>query len=421
VSTLARVSGPLSISVLRPHELGEREFGTWRAFRAAQPAYASPYFDPRYTLAAGAVAPHARVAVLHRAGRPVGFFPFQKRGGLVQPLGAPMTDYHGVVAAPGERIDLPALLAGLGVRVFRFSGLKTEALSGAGRTAAHPAMVADLSSGFEPWLEGRQALHPRFFKGKRRAARAIVRDLGPLRLDWSRDGRGLLDHVVQLKRAQYRRTRRHDVFACGWTERLLRRLAEARDADFGLTFAALYAGDTLVGAELGLMSGSVHHLWLPVYAREHARYGPGMQMTIESLRAAAEAGLTRVDFGRADAGYKAYFAEPAGTVAEGAVRAAGVSAAAREALLAAAPSTLGPLGERLRRRIDVIAACETTAWGRCAAAAALATGVVLGAASPTTVFAQLRRPHEQRTGSQVVAATEGGVRERAADLRPSSG
>jgi CelD/BcsL family acetyltransferase involved in cellulose biosynthesis len=407
---------------VRPHELGPVELALWRSFRAERLAFASPYFDPRYTLAAGAVAPHARVAVLERDGKIVGFFPFQTRGGLVQPLGAPMTDFHGVVAAPGERIELPALLAGLGARAFRFTGLRTEGVAGAERAAAHPVMVADLAGGFDAWLERRQALHPRFFKGKRRAGRAIERDLGPLRLEWSRDQPALLDYVVRLKRAQYRRTGRHDVFACGWTERLLRGLHEARESDFGLTFAALYAGETLVGAEVGLMSGTVHHLWLPVYDLEYARYGPGMQMTIESVRAAAAAGLTRINFGRADADYKAYFAEPAGTVAEGVVRAQGASlAAAGEALLAAAPASLTAFGERLRRRADVIAACETTAWGRCAAAAALATGVFLGAATTTTAVAQIRRPHEQRTGSQVVARTEGGVREKAADLRPSPG
>jgi CelD/BcsL family acetyltransferase involved in cellulose biosynthesis len=412
--------GSFSVDILRADELGSTEQALWQAFRAASPDLDSPYFDVRYTLAAGAVAPHARVGVLHRQGAPVGFFPFQRRLGMIQPLGAPMTDYHGVIAAPGERIDPAELLAALGERAFRFTGLKGAGLPQGPGLAVQPRMAADLSAGFEPWLDQRQALHPRFFKGRRRTLRAIERDLGPLRLEWSRDDGGLLDYVVALKRAQYRRTRRHDVFACGWTERLLRRLDEARSDDFGLTFASLYAGDALVGAEVGLMSGPVLHLWLPVYELEHARYGPGMLTTLESLRAAAGAGIRRADFGRADADYKAYFAEPAGTVAEGCIRAPGRLGSAAAQWLGAAAPPLAALGRRVRRRMDVISACETTARGWCAGAAVVA-GVFVGAAVPTPNTLQPPRSHAQRSGSPVVSRTEGGVRQGAGHLRAPPG
>lgn len=407
--------GLFSIDILRAEELGGAEQAAWRRFRAASPEFDSPYFDVRYALAAGAVVPHARIAVLHRYGRPIGFFPFQRRLGVIQPLGAPMTDYHGIVAAPGERIDLAELLCDLGARAFRFSGLKADVAPAGGEAAEHPVMAADLSGGFDSWLEASQARHPRFFKGKRRALRAIERDLGPLRLEWSRENRGLLDYVVALKRAQYRRTRRHDVFACGWTEQLLRRLDDARADDFGLTFASLFAGDTLVGAEVGLMSGPVLHLWLPVYELRHARYGPGMLMTLESLRAAADAGLTRADFGRADADYKTYFAQPAGTVAEGCIRAPGSLTSARQWLSAAAPA-LAAFGQRARRRIDVIAACETTVLGWCAGAA-----VAAGAAVPHYSNLQPERRHAHRSGSRVVSRSKGGVRQGADDLHASAG
>jgi CelD/BcsL family acetyltransferase involved in cellulose biosynthesis len=408
-----------SVDILRVEELGPAEQAAWQSFRAASRDLDSPYFDVRYALAAGAAAPHARVAVVHRGGSPVGFFPFQRRLGAVQPLGAPMTDYHGLIAAPGVRIDLAALLYDLDARAFRFSGLKVGPVPAGEGMAAHPVMAADLSGGFDAWLEASQERHPRFFKGKRRALRAIERDLGPLRLEWSRQNRGVLDYVVALKRAQYRRTRRHDVFACGWTEALLHRLDAARADDFGLTFASLYAGDTLVGAEVGLMSGPVLHLWLPVYELEHARYGPGMLMTMESLRAAAQAGITRADFGRADADYKTYFAEPAGIVAEGCVRPHGRLAYAQELIGAASPQ-LAAFGQKMRRRIDVIAACETTAVGWCAGAA-VAAGVFVGVAAPHSSNIQPPRHHAHRSGSQVVSRSEGGVRQGAGHLRASAG
>ena len=60
----------LSIDVVRPGDLGAEERAAWRAFRAARPELASPYFDLRYILAAGEIAPHAAVAVVRRAGGP---------------------------------------------------------------------------------------------------------------------------------------------------------------------------------------------------------------------------------------------------------------------------------------------------------------------------------------------------------------
>jgi len=415
-----------AVEVLKLDELGAGERSAWRAFRAASDQFESPYFDLRYAEAAGAVAPHARVAVLHRSGRPIGFFAFQRRGGLIQPLGAPLTDYHGVVAAPGERIDAAHLLSTLGARVFRFNGLAPApalATPAGPKAVPHQRLVADLSGGFDAWMADRQARFSKFYKDKQRTARAIERDLGPLRLEWTREERGVLDYVLALKRDQYRRTRKHDVFACGWTERLLRRLDQAREADFGLAFASLYAGDTLLGAEIGLLSGPVYHLWLPAYDPVHARYGPGMLTTLRTLPLAAQAGITRVDFGRDDAAYKSYFADPAGPVLEGAARKPGLGAdlATRgRRLLAGAPRPVAGLPDRVGRRFDIISACETTAWGWCAGAL-LAFGVVSAAAPPINQVPQARRPHVQRPGSPMVVRTEDGFRQEADRFRAQAG
>ena len=98
----------LRIETMRPEELGASERAQWAAFRAADSGLASPYFDLRYTLAAADVCPNAFVAVIHRGGEIVGFLPFQRRGGLIQPLGAPLTDYHGLITRRGVSVDLGA-------------------------------------------------------------------------------------------------------------------------------------------------------------------------------------------------------------------------------------------------------------------------------------------------------------------------
>ena len=49
----------------------------------------------------------------------------------------------------------------------------------------------------------------------------------------------VLDWIIARKREQYRRSRRHDVFACGWTAGLLHTLFENRSPDFGLRVSSL--------------------------------------------------------------------------------------------------------------------------------------------------------------------------------------
>jgi len=407
----------VDIEVMAPAALGPAEQALWRLFRAASPAHDSPYFDIRYVMAAGAAAPDAIIAVLRRAGRIIGFFPAQKRGGALMPLGAPMTDYHGPLMAAGETVDMRQVVEALGARSYRFSGLVGEAAPGFRALHSHRTMVADLSCGFDTWLAFRQEQYPRYFKSRRRNQRALEREVGPLEFSWSRTTPEIIDYVIRLKRAQLYRTRQHDIFACGWTEDLLRSLAAMDCPEFGLGYATLSAGGVVISAEIGLLSGGVYHLWQPVYDPAYAKYGPGNLMTLKTLEALAARGVTRVDFGRDDAEYKSYLADPAQAVLEGVVN-TGEARMARFADRALAAGPLEALRLRARRRIHVITACETSrlAW---TFGAALAVGLMIQAAptmprSPHT--STPRRPDAHRTHSSVDAPAEGRVPSKAPDL-----
>ena len=97
---------PLKVEIVGIDALGEADWAEWRAMLAANPALASPYFRPEFARIAGGVSPQSAVAVFSRGGRTVGFFPHQRRGGAVQPLAAPMNDYHGVIAFPDAMLSL---------------------------------------------------------------------------------------------------------------------------------------------------------------------------------------------------------------------------------------------------------------------------------------------------------------------------
>ena len=359
----------LSVDVLAPGALSAPELEAWRSFREASPRLSSPYFAPEFALAADGVVPGAAVAVIHDRGAVQAFLPFQKRGGVAQPLGAPVSDYHGLISRPGAEVDLLSVVRAVGASCFSFTGLRTDARPTGGRTFAQDCMVAGVGEGLEAYLE----LRPRtrkFFKEKARRARALAAEVGELEFRFE-DGPGMFDVMIGQKRAQYARTGRHDIFACGWTERFLRRLWEIRTPEFGGVFTTLHAGGNLVAAEYGLRGGAVHHIWFPVYDPEFGRFGPGTTLTIEMIKAAAaDPKTSSVDFGTEDESYKAMYASRVGQVYEGSLAAAPsrlVAARLADAALAAEP--LAQVRDRLRRRFAIINACETTPTGWAAGAA----------------------------------------------------
>lgn len=335
----------IAVETIAVSQLGAAERELWRGFRATDPALASPYFDLRFVEAAAEIAPGARLAVIREGGAVRGFLPFQRRGGLLQPLAAPLSDFHGLIAEPGFEVArlLPYIES---VRRARFSGLVAAGETDLPGLSPRRAMAADLSQGFETYLAGRDA---RFLKDKRRRRRALERDHGPLTFSFERPTRQQIDYVLDRKRAQIARTHQYDVFACGWTAELVHRLGEIDATDFGLRVAMLKVGDTLVAAELGLTSGGRHHLWFPIYDPAFARYSPGGLMTLDTLEAAAALGITRVDFGVDADAYKHDFADPAETVFEGVIERRISSRGRRMRIVGAS---------RLARRFDRIVACE---------------------------------------------------------------
>lgn len=341
----------VDVETLSVSELGAAERALWERFRAADPALASPYFDLRFIDAASLSGAGARIAIIREDGAVRGFLPFQQRGRLLQPLAAPLSDFHGLVAAPG--LSIGALLSRLeGVRRARFSGLIGAGEGDRAGLSVRRAMAADLSQGFEAYLVGRDA---RFLKDKRRRRRALERDHSPLSFSFEPATRADVDLIIDRKRRQLARTHQYDIFACGWTVDLLYRLAEVEAQDFGLRLAALRAGGVLVAAELGLTSGGRHHLWFPIYDPAFARYSPGALMTLDTLEAAAARGITRVDFGVDADAYKRDFADPAEAVYEGLIE--------RRVSSRGLPMR-GFGGSRLARRFDRIVACEPDLVGQ---------------------------------------------------------
>ncbi len=360
------MSTTLQVEIVKADTLSSADVALWREMLAANPDLASPYFRPEFTQVAAAISPAAAVAVFLRGGETVGFFPHQRRGSTVQPLAAPMNDYHGVIARPGQGPDLETV-----ARLMKASRLNVGAWVGAAGQGVprETLMVTMPEGGFDPWYAERRQAWSKYFKDKERARRSLAAELGEVRVERDLRDPAMLDQLIALKRDQYRRTGRHDIFDCGWTGEVLRALMQVRgEDDFGASMAALWAGGKLTAIEYSLHAGGRYHFWFPVYEPALARCSPGILLSMETMRLASDAGYRVFDFGFGGEGYKKYFCNETQTVSEALVLRPGIGASVSNAAAGLLDSAGKARGERLRtsmrRRWAAIEACETTPINR---------------------------------------------------------
>jgi CelD/BcsL family acetyltransferase involved in cellulose biosynthesis len=303
--------------VIGPSELGARERQRWRRLQRANPSLGSPCFSFDFTLAAAAVRPDVRIAVLEEDGDIVGFFPFHQKYGAGEPIGGRMSDQHGVIAAPGTRWDWIELLRGAKLSYWLFDHLP------AWQRPPVPVVHAtspglDLSAGFDAWFQRKRQTGSTMAKMPGRL-RKLEREVGPLRFELNSRDRAHFETVVRLKSEQCRRTGQLDFFALGWTRALVERIFETDSPDFGGRLSTLHAGDKLVAAHFGMHTPEVWHWWLPVYSADHATHSPGSLLLLEAARGAAAEGHVLLDLGKGDEPYKDRFSDCGTPLIEGLV------------------------------------------------------------------------------------------------------
>lgn len=361
------------VEVVRPGELGASELAVWRAIVAADRAYASPFFHPEFTRVAGEIAPGARVAIFHNGGNIAGFFPHQWRGKAVQPLAAPLNDYHGVIARSHLRPALEALPDLLGAGSVSANGWVGATDHG----SARGSLQAHLPGGWALYEAERRALYPKHFRDKDRARRGLEREFGEARVTLGHRDDALLDRLLKLKSEQYRRSRLHDIFACGWTGELLRALMKHEAAGFAASMAVLEAGGEPVATEFSIYAGDRYHFWLPAYEARAARYSPGILLSLETMRIGSERGFATFDYGFEGEVYKKYVCNRRETVREAVAHAS----ALRDAAITVLSGGEGRFGVSLRRRWATIDACETTLAGRARGIASAASAMIARAST----------------------------------------
>lgn len=356
----------MPLTVICATELDASLREAWRDLRATNPALASPCFTAGFTQAAAAARKDVRIGVLHENGRIVGLWPHQNDRGRGTPAGGALSDHHGVVCAPGTHWRWRALLRQAGLDWWAFDHLPASQAPPGAATATSPTL--DLSRGYDAWHRGRLAGGHGRIADLERKARRLAREVGPLRFEARVRERRVFETVLRLKSQQCQRTGVPDFFGWRWARALAEHAWQAQDSDFAGRLSALYAGDTLVAAHLGMRSPQAWHWWFPVYDADHARHSPGALMLLRVAQAAAAEGCAMLDLGKGDDAYKASFADCGLPLAEGWVARPSAASLAQGARRAARAWWRGsPLAQPLRpvlgplmRRARAIGAASRT-------------------------------------------------------------
>ncbi|MNI08841.1 hypothetical protein D3C73_618910 [compost metagenome] len=359
--------GHLTLEVRDLAGLSDQERAQWNDWARADPALSSPYFRVEFAQTAARCTPGSAVAVFRRDGETVGYYPHQRRGATIQPLAAPMNDYHGVV---GPRATKPTLAEAAGLMQARRFAVSAWVGEAPGALIDESILSEVPEAGYAAWYAARRRAYPKYFKDKERVRRGLDATFERVEFEVGLRDHDLLDRLIRQKSAQYLRTGRHDIFACGWTAQVLHALMDAEGEDgFGGSLAVLRVDGRVGAMEYSLHAGRSFHMWFPAYAAEVARWAPGILLSMETIRIASERGYREFDYGVGGGNaYKEYFSDRTAPVAEVTLRQPGLgatlTAAGSAALDAAGAERSRRIRDSLRRRWAVIEACETRAADR---------------------------------------------------------
>ena len=299
------MSGQLSVRVVSNEALVDSERARWADLQDADSRLASPFFSPEFTACVAAVRRDVFVAVIHQGDRIVGFFPFQRNGRTGLPVGGARSNYEGVILEAGVELDPRMLLRSCGLVRWRFQHLPVEQATFRRfiKVVAGSPYV-DLSGGFEAYAEGRRRAGSNVVVDTERKARKLAREVGALRFVPMSDDSDVLLQLLHWKSSQYRRNGMVDTFAAKSNVDLLERVHAVRTERFAGTLSALYAGDRLVAANMGMRSHHTWHDWFPAYDQEMGRYSPGLILFLRMIHAMPRLGLRVLEFGPGGEAYK---------------------------------------------------------------------------------------------------------------------
>ena len=284
--------------------LSADDVANWARLQASDPSLASPYFSPNYAAAANAARPGVKVMLFSDAEGAIAYWPHRPGPlGTARPIGGPMDDLHGIIAAPGTVLDLSRREVTRHIGGYAFSAVPAQQRRHgiAGQWGAGN-QVMDLSSGYEGWLEERQDASSNFRREYRKVEKLLEDTATEVRHDVVDDA--AFDRMIELKRDAYRQSGHFDLFQLGWPRRMLEALLEGRGAGARGVLSTLHIGGDLAAITYCMRSPSVLHYWFPAYEEAFSKQKPGLALLVSLAQWAAGEGIGELHLGLGETQYK---------------------------------------------------------------------------------------------------------------------
>lgn len=348
------------IETVHPKELGEAEIERWRQLQADAPGLASPYLTPDWAQLVGAVRADARVAVIDGG---EGFFGAERLSRFAaMGLGAPISDYQGLVAREGLVVEPAALCSAL--KVGRID--LTHVPAGATPLAAcgsEGSWIAETHGGRELYEAALRARRSEFVRQTDKKARKLERECGDIEFRACSAERADFETLLAWKNHQLDRSGQPRIWAQDWVREALEQCFERRGPSFGGVLFTLSLDGKLIAGAFCLRSARVLHFWIVAHDSAYDRYSPGVQLARRAIGWAGEHGFAEVDFGPGDYQYKRQLATTQRQLCYGVVAGASASGAVRRAVYAARAgierlphARLAALPGKAMRRLDLMRA-----------------------------------------------------------------
>ena len=296
----------------------------WKHLQQGNHHLGNPFFCPEYTTAIANAGDDVFVGLLEQDGQVVGFFPFQQiKRGVGAPVGWPICDYQGVVAAPETVWDVDELLRSCGLKVWHFDHLILPQSSFQNyHHLKKKSLIVNLANGSDNYFREKQHSGSEFIPQIARKTRKLEREIGPVRFEPQLPDHAALDQLFQWWTRKWSAVDpRH--------QKALHAILEAKTDNFAGMLSALYAGDELAALVFGIRSRHVWHYWFPSFNPEFAQYSPGAALLTKIIAAAPSLGITVVDLGAGEQRYKQHFTNGAVTIAQGLAEIHSLGASAR--------------------------------------------------------------------------------------------
>ncbi len=299
----------LKTRVIAARDLTPDHANSWREIQDEHPLLSSPHFSPEIARIFGSVRPDSAVCIVEQDGQHVGFLPFHRDSqSRASCIGRHLSDFQGAVYRPTFDWNTKEILRRVKIKRLNFTDwVVPEREFQAAALVTHQAPHIDLSQGFEAYrIERRQ--HTRELQEGLRKTRKISRDTGPLRLEPYCEDKKVLSQMLKWKASQLKSNSQWNALRIPWTDSAFHAAMDIRTPAFAGMLTALWAGDQLVAATMGIRSRSVLHGWVIAYAPEFRKYSPGLMLILKLAQQCESLGIERIDMGRGDEFFKTSFA-----------------------------------------------------------------------------------------------------------------